>query len=240
MAPPYKFKFNDPPPSDDAIQASQGFTALLEKRKKALKRKRLLRKLLICLTIVAILVAGIFFFPLNEQEREEMNSFSLPRLEPIKPQLSEKLLLPTHIVKKVPRPTSPTKQDVDTTERAPESKTQLAEDTIQAEPGKFTEARPEGGYEALYTYIAEELVYPVSARTDSIEGTVVIEFKINKEGMAQDAKIIQHVREDIDQEALRLINSMSRWYPAMINDIPITTRQIIPITFKIDLQGEED
>jgi len=234
MAPHYKFTFNNPTPSDEAIKASQHFDKLLEKREKILKRRSLLKKWAMGLAIVTLFIGSIVLFQFMQQETDKTYVSSLSKLESLKPSISivDTLSIPDHTISKVAEiiPTVvPREQSSDPLENTPAIK-----DSVQSNEGKFTEARPKGGYEALYTYIAEELVYPVSARTDSIEGTVMIEFKINKEGSAQDAKVIQSVRKDIDQEALELIGNMSPWYPAMINDIPITTRQIIPITFKID------
>lgn len=240
MAPPYKFTFSDTPPSDEAIKASQHFDRLLEKREKILKRRSLLKKWFIGLAIVSLFLGSIVLFQFIQNVKDKTYVPSLSKLESLKPSISiaDTLSIPDHPINKVAEivPTvAPKRQTSDPLENAPTLK-----DSVQSTKGKFTEARPKGGYEALYTYIAEALVYPVSARTDSIEGTVMIEFKINKEGSAQDAEVIQSVCEDIDQEALRLIGNMSPWYPAMINSIPITTRQIIPITFKINLQGEEN
>lgn len=240
MAPHYKFTFNDTPPSDEDIKASQHFDQLLEKREKILTRRGLLKKWLMGLAIGALFIGSIALFQFNPQEKDKIYLPSLSKLEYLKPSILivDTLLIPDNTINKVAEivpPVASSKQASDTLENDPAIK-----DSAQSTEGKFTEARPKGGYEALYTYIAEALVYPVTVRTDSIEGTVMIEFKINKEGGAQDAKVIQSVREDIDQEALRLIGNMSPWYPAMINGIPITTRQIIPITFKIDLQDEEN
>ncbi|MEK6479855.1 energy transducer TonB [Catalinimonas sp. 4WD22] len=240
MAPPYKFTFNDTPPSDEDIKASQHFDKLLEKREKILKKRSLMKKWAMGLAIVTLFIGSIVLFQFMQQEEDKPSVPSLSKLESLKPSVSiiDTLSIPEHPINKVSEivPTvAPKRQTSDPLENAPAIK-----DSAQSTEGNFTEARPKGGYEALYTYIAEALEYPVTARTDSIEGTVMIEFKIDKEGSTQDAKVIQSVREDIDQEALRLIGNMSPWYPAMINDIPITTRQIIPITFKIDLQGEEN
>lgn len=239
MAPLYKFKLSDTPPSERDIHASQNFDAILNKHQVAVKRRRLSKKLLVVASIILILSIGFFSFPIIIQNDERISPINLSRLEPLIPKMQEILPLPENNITKVPEVVL---QDFTSEKKTDSSKKNYrqnlpAEDTANTE-ARFTEAVPRQGYDGLYNYIATELVYPVTARSDSIEGTVQIEFKINKSGEVQDAKVLQSVREDVDQEALRLINDMPAWYPAMINDIPITTRQIIPITFRIEDKEE--
>ena len=97
----------------------------------------------------------------------------------------------------------------------------------------FTEAMPIDGYPALYRYFRTNLQYPEQATIDKVSGTVIIGFSINKNGKPSNIQVIEGVNKSIDREATRLIEHMPPWVPAMVNDIPITTRLVIPITFQL-------
>src|SRR5688572_25496816 len=48
-----------------------------------------------------------------------------------------------------------------------------------------------GGNQVLYGSIGRQLVYPVKARRQGIEGKVFIEFKVDKLGRLKDARILK-------------------------------------------------
>ena len=97
----------------------------------------------------------------------------------------------------------------------------------------FTEAMPIEGYPALYRYFRTNLQYPEQATINKVSGTVIIGFSINKNGKPSNIQVIEGVNKSIDREAIRLIEHMPPWVPAMVNNIPITTRLVIPITFQL-------
>lgn len=97
----------------------------------------------------------------------------------------------------------------------------------------FTEAMPVDGFPNLYRYFRTNLRYPEQATLDMVSGSVIVGFSINKKGKPSNIQVIEGVNKEIDREAIRLIESMPPWVPAMVNDIPITTRLVIPITFQL-------
>lgn len=104
---------------------------------------------------------------------------------------------------------------------------------LNREEDVFTEALPVEGYPSLYRYFRTNLQYPEQATLDQVSGTVIIGFSINKNGKPSNIQVIEGVNKSIDREAIRLIEQMPPWVPAMVNDIPITTRLVIPITFQL-------
>ncbi|MGV3538675.1 MAG: energy transducer TonB [Rufibacter sp.] len=97
----------------------------------------------------------------------------------------------------------------------------------------FREAEPLEGYTSLYQYLANELKYPAQAVADKISGVVVVSFFINDQGKAENLKIVESLREDCDQEALRLIKQMPLWKPAMADEKPVKTKLSISIRFNL-------
>ncbi len=100
---------------------------------------------------------------------------------------------------------------------------------------KVVEVNPEfpGGEEALYKYLAENIKYPVMAKNNKVEGRVYITFVIEKDGTVSDAKVLRSVNEELDAEALRVINAMPKWKPGTQRGVPVRVQYNIPITFKL-------
>ncbi|SDM23134.1 TonB family C-terminal domain-containing protein [Catalinimonas alkaloidigena] len=103
-----------------------------------------------------------------------------------------------------------------------------------ATEGTFVEAAPTGGYPALYQFFEAQLQYPESARRDGIAGSVLVEFKINAAGKAEQIHVLKGISPELDQEAVRLVKLMPAWQPARLNGKPMLTRHTIPFNFQLD------
>ena len=97
----------------------------------------------------------------------------------------------------------------------------------------FIEAVPAGGYPALYAYFASQLRYPESARRDKVSGTVLLEFTIDTLGQAAGLRVVQGVRDDLNQEAIRLVTRMPAWTPASVGQKPVATKHTMPLYFQL-------
>jgi len=95
------------------------------------------------------------------------------------------------------------------------------------------EASFPGGNEAFTKFANENIVYPMTALNDKVFGKVVIEIIVEKDGKISSIKIKRGIRQDIDDEALRLIKSMPPWVPGKNKGQPIRMRKLIPIKFKL-------
>ena len=88
-----------------------------------------------------------------------------------------------------------------------------------------------GGQAALMKYIEENLNYP--SVCGHIEGRVVVQFTIGKDGTVKDAKIARGVSPELDKEALRLVRNMPKWKPGKQMGEAVETRYTVPVTFKL-------
>ena len=91
----------------------------------------------------------------------------------------------------------------------------------------------EGGMEALYKYLAENIQYPEQAKADKVEGRVFISFVIEPDGTASNAEVLRGIGGGCDEEALRVVQSMPNWKPGMVDGKPVRVHYNIPITFKL-------
>jgi len=90
------------------------------------------------------------------------------------------------------------------------------------------------GYDGLGQYISATVKYPESAKKDSIEGRVILEFIVKKDGSIINPKVVRSSdNADLDEEALRVVKSMPNMVPAMKNGEPVSTKFVLPITFKL-------
>lgn len=93
--------------------------------------------------------------------------------------------------------------------------------------------QPPGGYLEFMKWLTRNLRYPVAAEERKLQGKVVAEFIVNKDGSVTDINIIQSLNSFCDREALRVLRMMPRWTPGIQNDQPCRTKVCIPIVFKL-------
>ncbi len=105
----------------------------------------------------------------------------------------------------------------------------------EAEPFMYVEQMPTfpGGQEAMYKFIYQELEYPAAAKESGIAGTVVVQFVVSKEGEIQNPKVVRGIGGGCNEEALRIVNSMPKWNPAMHNGRTVPVTFTLPIKFSL-------
>ena len=90
-----------------------------------------------------------------------------------------------------------------------------------------------GGQAGLMKFIASNLRYPESAQQNNTQGRVVVKFIVEKDGSISNPEISRSVDNDLDREALRIVNKMPNWIPAQSNGVPVRSYFNLPITFKL-------
>ena len=90
-----------------------------------------------------------------------------------------------------------------------------------------------GGMQSLYKFIAEKVIYPEDARLSEIQGKVMVQFVVDKEGEIKNAVIVKSVSESLDKEALRVVKSMPKWKPGILDGKPVNVYFNLPFSFKL-------
>ena len=90
-----------------------------------------------------------------------------------------------------------------------------------------------GGTAALMNYIAKEIQYPAEAKERNIQGRVVVQFVVDKEGNIKYPQIVRSVDPLLDQEAIRLVSNMPKWKPGQIKGENVAVKYTVPIMFRI-------
>ena len=80
-------------------------------------------------------------------------------------------------------------------------------------------------------FIAENLRYPESAAEAGIEGRVIVQFRVSKDGEVVDAVVVRGVSPELDQEAVRVTMSSPKWTPGKQRDKAVDVLFTFPINF---------
>lgn len=89
----------------------------------------------------------------------------------------------------------------------------------------------------LREWVYQYLKYPAEAVREGIQGTVVVEFIIGKDGKVRDAKVIKSVSEELDAEALKVVNASPKWKPGKVAGNKVSSSISIPVEFRLEKKG---
>lgn len=106
---------------------------------------------------------------------------------------------------------------------------------------KVIEQQPEfpGGRAALMQYLMQNLQYPETARKINVEAIALVSFTVDKNGDIRNAKSLKNIGYGIDKEALRVVNEMPKWNPAVQNGKPVEMEYTLEVNFKLDKEGQD-
>ena len=90
-----------------------------------------------------------------------------------------------------------------------------------------------GGQAALMNYLNNNIKYPVIAEENGIQGRVVVQFVVGKDGHISDVKVAKSVDPSLDKEAVRVVKAMPKWIPGKQNGQAVTVRYTLPVTFRL-------
>lgn len=114
---------------------------------------------------------------------------------------------------------------------APEETTYPEEVTVF----EVVEKMPEypGGMSAMMAFISKNIKYPVAAQKAKIQGRVVIQFIVDKEGNIICPRVIRGADPLLDAEAIRLTTIMPKWKPGMQRGQAVNVKYTVPIMFRL-------
>ena len=93
-----------------------------------------------------------------------------------------------------------------------------------------------GGTAAWQRYLNKNLHYPQEAIDNEIQGTIVVQFIVDKEGNVSDVEAISGPNE-LRDEAMRVIKKSGKWTPAVQNGRQVKSYKKQPIVFKLETEG---
>lgn len=93
-----------------------------------------------------------------------------------------------------------------------------------------------GGMKAFQEYLDRKLVYPEAARKNKIEGIVIIQFVVEKDGSISNPTVARPLEATLDTLALKTIQAMPRWTAGKDHGITVRCRYSLPVSFKIQTE----
>ena len=91
-----------------------------------------------------------------------------------------------------------------------------------------------GGQNALFKFLSENVKYPLIARENKIQGRVVCQFVVNKDGSISDVEVTQSGGDaSLDKEAVRVLKAMPNWIPGKQKGKPVRVKYTVPVTFRL-------
>ncbi len=99
----------------------------------------------------------------------------------------------------------------------------------------MVEQKPQfqGGEEAMYKWLRDNINYPAAASEEGVQGRVVVEFVVGKDGSISNVRVVRSRHPALDKEAIRVIKAMPKWVPGRNNGQPVKVTYTLPVSFKL-------
>ena len=100
---------------------------------------------------------------------------------------------------------------------------------------QVVEAMPEfpGGTAELMKWLQKNIKYPSIAAENGVQGRVIVQFVVNKDGAIVDPVVLLSVDPYLDKEAIRVVKSMPKWKPGEQRGKPVRVKFTLPVMFKL-------
>lgn len=89
----------------------------------------------------------------------------------------------------------------------------------------------------LEKWVYQYLKYPEAALVNGIQGRVMVEFIIDKDGKVTDVHVVKGVSDELDAEAVKVISASPKWKPGRVNGNKVRSSMTIPVEFKLEKKG---
>ena len=100
---------------------------------------------------------------------------------------------------------------------------------------QVVEEMPEfqGGMGEAMKFLAKNIKYPVAAQQAKIEGRVIVQFVVERDGSISDVHTLRGVNPDLDAEAIRVVSLMPKWKPGKQRGKAVAVKYTMPIMFRL-------
>ena len=100
---------------------------------------------------------------------------------------------------------------------------------------QVVEEMPEfpGGMGEAMKFIGKNIKYPVVAQQAKIEGRVIVQFVVERDGSVSSVEIMRGVSPDLDAEAIRVVSMMPKWNPGKQRGRAVAVKYTMPIIFRL-------
>lgn len=96
-----------------------------------------------------------------------------------------------------------------------------------------------GGMPKLIEFIRQNIQYPQTAKRSKLEGRVIMQVVIDKDGTVTQPRILRSVNPVLSadaalcEEAFRIVSIMPKWKPGRQHGVNLKVRYAFPIKFEL-------
>ena len=90
-----------------------------------------------------------------------------------------------------------------------------------------------GGEAALMKYLESHIKYPPEAAENNVQGHVIVQFVVKKDGSIGEVKVVRSLEENLDKEAIRVIKSLPMFTPGRHDGKAVSVWYTLPVPFKL-------
>ena len=115
---------------------------------------------------------------------------------------------------------------------------EVEEEVVEEEaiPFQLIEDRPkfQGGDASNFSkWVIQRLVYPEIAKEIGVQGRVMLQFTIEKDGSLTKVKVLRGVDPSLDKEAVRVVSTSPKWSPGKQRDRAVPVTYTFPVVFQL-------
>ena len=110
------------------------------------------------------------------------------------------------------------------------------EDVEEQQIFQVVEEMPEfpGGMAECMKWLGKNIKYPTISQENGVQGRVIIQFVVNRDGSIVDPVVMRGVDPHLDKEALRVIGMMPKWKPGKQRGKAVRVRFTQPVMFRLN------
>ncbi len=97
-----------------------------------------------------------------------------------------------------------------------------------------------GGEEGVMDFIGTNIRYPKYAQDHGISGRVLVRFVVETDGSITNVEVLQGIGGGCDEEAVRVVKMMPKWFPAEKDGEKVRVMFTLPINFLLTPSRPQD
>ena len=91
----------------------------------------------------------------------------------------------------------------------------------------------------LREWVYQYIKYPSSALERGVQGTVMVEFIVEKDGKVSDVRVVRGVDEYLDAEAVKVVSASPKWKPGKVDGERVRASISIPVEFRLERKSNK-
>lgn len=89
----------------------------------------------------------------------------------------------------------------------------------------------------LEKWVYQYIKYPAEAVRDGVQGRVMVDFIIDKDGKVTDVKVSKGVSPELDAEAVKVVSASPKWKPGRVKGAKVRTSMTVSVEFRLERKG---